>query len=334
VTSALDREATELFDRTVRGVLAGDGDRIEALVAAGWRDLLDADPAAAVSLVFTAQGELRARTSALDDVALVAAAAPAPVLDTVSYVHPLGPSPVTASGRDSVFAVDGLSFAPRRGEQVAMCAFADGAAVLVTAPGDLLPLAPVGGLDPTLALVRVRGDVPVDACEVLGPVSPDEVAAACRRALAHELVGLADVMLARAAEYAGAREQFGQPIGAFQAVKHRLADVLVAVRGARVATEESWPVPGTRGEGGDASPADVTIAAAAAKCLAGRAARLASDNCLQVTGAIGFTEEHDLHHSIARATVLDLLYGSARQLRAELGTALLERGRMPRPGAL
>ena len=46
----------------------------------------------------------------------------------------------------------------------------------------------------------------------------------------------------------------------------------------------------------------------------------------------GFTEEHVLHRFIARATVLDVLYGSARALRAELGRALLERGTMPRPG--
>ena len=69
-----------------------------------------------------------------------------------------------------------------------------------------------------------------------------------------------------------------------------------------------------------------------AKCLAGRAACLASENCLQVMGAIGFTEEHDLHRFIARATVLDVLFGSAHQLRIELGRALLRRGSMPRQG--
>ena len=51
-------------------------------------------------------------------------------------------------------------------------------------------------------------------------------------------------------------------------------------------------------------------------------------------GAIGFTLEHDLHRFILRGTVLDVLYGSARELRVELGQALTERGRVPRPGVL
>ena len=128
-------------------------------------------------------------------------------------------------------------------------------------------------------------------------------------------------MLELTTEYAGARTQFGQPIGAFQAVKHRLADVLVALRAAEGAADES---------GND----DAAFAAAAAKCLAGRAFRLAAENCLQVMGAIGFTMEHELHDYIVRGTVLDVLYGSARELRVELGRMLLERERMPRPGAL
>jgi alkylation response protein AidB-like acyl-CoA dehydrogenase len=115
--------------------------------------------------------------------------------------------------------------------------------------------------------------------------------------------------------------QFGQPIGAFQAVKHRLADVLVALRAAEVATDESWT-------------GDTVFATGAAKCLAGRAFRLAAENCLQVMGAIGFTLEHDLHRFIVRGTVLDVLYGSARELRVELGRTLADRGRVPRPGAL
>jgi alkylation response protein AidB-like acyl-CoA dehydrogenase len=88
-----------------------------------------------------------------------------------------------------------------------------------------------------------------------------------------------------------------------------------------VAADESWN-------------GDTVFAAAAAKCLAGRAFRLAAENCLQVMGAIGFTLEHDLHRFILRGTVLDVLYGSARELRVELGRALVERGRVPRPGVL
>ena len=140
-----------------------------------------------------------------------------------------------------------------------------------------------------------------------------------RRALAHELLGATDAMLATATEYAKVRTQFGQPIGAFQAVKHRLADVYVARQAASAVIDESWR----------SDPECTTVAA---KALAGTAGALASENCLQVLGAIGFTLEHDLHRFVRRVKVLDRLYGSNRELRTALGRLLGARGRVPRPG--
>jgi alkylation response protein AidB-like acyl-CoA dehydrogenase len=128
-------------------------------------------------------------------------------------------------------------------------------------------------------------------------------------------------MLALTADYAGLRQQYGHPIGTFQAVKHRLADVLVALRAAEVVADESW----------DSEP---TFMATAAKCLAGRGYHVAAENCLQVMGAIGFTWEHDLHRFIRRGMVLDALLGTWRDLRVELGRALIAAGRVPRPGVL
>ena len=176
-------------------------------------------------------------------------------------------------------------------------------------------------MDPSLGLVRVHGAAPAPSLATGSAASPAAVEAACRRAISYELIGLATTMLSMAAEYAGTRVQFGQPIGAFQSVKHRLADVLVAVRSAEVVADESWE-----------DAADAALAAAAAKCLAGRAGRLAAENCLQVMGAIGFTEEHVLHRYIARATVLDVLYGSARSLRGRPRPRAPRGGSMPRPG--
>ncbi len=176
----------------------------------------------------------------------------------------------------------------------------------------------IGGMDPAMGLVRVRGTVPASAVVVDDRLAPGAVAAACRRVLAYELVGLSTQMLAGATEYAKVRMQFGQPIGAFQAVKHRLADVYVAVRAAGVVIGESWQP-------------DPELMILAAKSLAARAFAVASENCLQVLGAIGFTLEHDLHRFIRRGKVLDRLYGSERELRAELGGALRAAGRMPRP---
>jgi alkylation response protein AidB-like acyl-CoA dehydrogenase len=145
------------------------------------------------------------------------------------------------------------------------------------------------------------------------------VTEACRRALAHELIGATDTMLKMATEYAGLREQFGQPIGTFQAVKHRLADVYVARQAAASVVEESWV----------SDPPCTTLAA---KALAAHAGAQASEHCLQVFGAIGFTLEHDLHRYVRRVRVLDRLYGSEPELRRALGTLLRERGRVSRPG--
>ena len=145
------------------------------------------------------------------------------------------------------------------------------------------------------------------------------VAPACRRALAHELLGATDAMLALATDYAKVREQFGQPIGAFQAVKHRLADVYVARQAAAAVIDESWR----------SDPECTTLAA---KALAATAGASASEHCLQVLGAIGFTLEHDLHRFVRRVRVLDRLYGSERELRTALGRLLQTRGRVPRPG--
>ena len=117
------------------------------------------------------------------------------------------------------------------------------------------------------------------------------------------------------------RTQFGQPIGAFQAVKHRLADVYVARQA---------------GVGGDRRELAVRsrLHHRGREALAGTAGALASENCLQVLGAIGFTLEHDLHRFVRRVKVLDRLYGSNRELRTALGRLLGARGRVPRPGSV
>jgi len=238
-------------------------------------------------------------------------------------VHP-NPGGAVAGRVDGDLVLDGLSLRePRDGRLVALARTRDGERLAI-APAEHFERSSIAGLDPTLGLAHVTGTAPVGAFELRLVPNPDAAAIACRRALAYELIGLATTMLDLAAEYARGRHQFGQPIGTFQAVKHRLADVLVALSAARVAADEWW----------DADTDDDEFAAAVAKCLAGRAFRLAAENCLQVMGAIGFTLEHGLHSYIERGTVLEMLFGSARELRIEIGRALLQRGRVPRPGVL
>ncbi|WP_176561898.1 acyl-CoA dehydrogenase family protein [Mycolicibacterium palauense] len=138
-----------------------------------------------------------------------------------------------------------------------------------------------------------------------------------RRAVGWWLVGSARAMLSLARRHALDRVQFGKPIAGFQAVRHRLAETLVAIEGA----EATLGLPGTE------SP-DLT--AMLAKAAAGKAALTAAKHCQQVLGGIGFTAEHDLQHHVKRALVLDGLLGSSRELTRKAGAGLRARGSAPR----
>jgi hypothetical protein len=142
-----------------------------------------------------------------------------------------------------------------------------------------------------------------------------------RRAVGWWLVGASRAMLALARQHALDRVQFGRPIASFQAIRHRLAETLVAIEGA----EATLNLPG------DDNP-DLT--ALLAKAAAGKAALTAARNCQQVLGGIGFTEEHDLHHHVKRVLVLDQLLGSSRELTRKAGAGLRARGSAPRLAAL
>jgi alkylation response protein AidB-like acyl-CoA dehydrogenase len=120
--------------------------------------------------------------------------------------------------------------------------------------------------------------------------APSLAAAADRSALAAAAgaLGIARKLLAMATEYATVREQFGVPIGTFQAVKHQLADVAVAVEFAAPAVyRAAWSVATEHSD----RHRHVTMA----ESMARRAAHHAARTALQVHGAIGYTDEHDLH---------------------------------------
>ncbi|MEZ0338884.1 acyl-CoA dehydrogenase family protein [Mycobacterium sp. pV006] len=138
-----------------------------------------------------------------------------------------------------------------------------------------------------------------------------------RRAVGWWLVGSARAMLNLARQHALDRVQFGRPIAGFQAVRHRLAETLVAIEGA----EATLGLPGTES-------ADLT--AMLAKAAAGKAAQTAARHCQQVLAGVGFTAEHDLHVHIKRAMVLDGLLGSSKELTRKAGAGLRARGSVPR----
>ncbi|MFD9002735.1 acyl-CoA dehydrogenase family protein [Streptomyces sp. NPDC059582] len=141
--------------------------------------------------------------------------------------------------------------------------------------------------------------------------------------LACEAVGAADRALERTVEYVGRREQFGRPIGSFQAVKHRLADVYVQVQSARsaayyaawaTARESAGAARGASWEGRWRETGERVGGLALAQAL--EALRTAAAEGIQLHGGIGFTWEHEAHLYFKRAGGDELLFGPVHRLRA------------------
>jgi alkylation response protein AidB-like acyl-CoA dehydrogenase len=130
-------------------------------------------------------------------------------------------------------------------------------------------------------------------------------------AAAAVMLGSARKSMDLSVEYAKVREQFGQPIGTFQAIKHACADMLVEVENAHGATYyAAWAL--------DAGASDAGLAASVAKSYVGEAARKVCGSAIQVHGGIGFTWEYDLHLYFKQAKLLEALYGDAEHHRAQV----------------
>jgi len=339
--SPLESGEREMLRGSLRRLLTGTDPekRPAALDEFGWPELLASDPAEAVPALFETQGETVTASPALNAVMagpLVAAgglhrreadgaAGAAGAVDGVGEWTVVLPGPGSGWGRT------GAVYAVAAGTPVTRCLDVgqpDGQATLAVVDaarsddqGAAGPVEPVEGVDPELGLVRVvdRGSPAVRVAAQGESVTAAwaEAVAAGRRALAHELCGLSRSMLALAVDHARERRQFGQPIGAFQAVKHRLAEAKVALTAAEAAAGEAWADPGP-------------LTALLAKLWAGRTARLTGKQAQQVLGGMGFTWEHPFHRHVRRALVLDSLLGSAPELEHELGRSLLAGGEVPR----
>jgi hypothetical protein len=182
--------------------------------------------------------------------------------------------------------------------------------------GGTLPLPFTGGAwvvwerDDAAAGTSLDTELPLHTVTAGAPVP----LTAGRVALGWWLVGTGRAMLALARQHAVDRVQFGRPLASFQAVRHRLAETLVALDGAEATLVA----------------ANDELGALLAKAAAGKAALTAARHCQQVLGGIGFTAEHDLHRHVRRAVVLDGLLGSARELTREAGALLRAGGSAPR----
>jgi alkylation response protein AidB-like acyl-CoA dehydrogenase len=192
--------------------------------------------------------------------------------------------------------------------------------VAADAPG--LTVEPVRNLDPTRLIGSVvLRDVIVDAGAALGEPGPATAAAIDRTvqeatvALALETVGATQSIFDMTLAYAKEREQFGVPIGSFQAIKHKFADMLLAVERARAT---GYFAALTLAERDDRS----TMATSMAKAAAGDAQRLVGKEGIQIHGGIGYTWEHDIHLYVRRAKADAALFGTATDHRSRVADLL------------
>ena len=237
---------------------------------------------------------------------------------------------VTADGDQLTGTVERVVDAGAADDLLVAARSADGIALFaVDASASGVERTPLGTLDltrpqATVRLSGARGRLlagPDEADRVVGHAL--HVAAAL---LAVEQVGAGQHLLDLSVEYAKSRLQFGRPIGSFQAVKHRLADLLVDLEHARsTAYHAVWALS----DGSD----DPALAAAIAQATCSAAfSRIAADT-IQVHGGIGFTWEHQAHLYFKRATTDAALLGTAEQHRSRIAELVLdtaEAGRVPK----
>jgi len=195
---------------------------------------------------------------------------------------------------------------------------ADGLTFLLVDAGDLTVTA-VPGLDPSRRVATVdAAGVHVAADRVLAGVDDARVRGLAAVVLAADAAGTAGWCLDTAVAYAKVRQQFGAPIGSFQAVKHLCADMLTQVELAR---GTAWDAARAAG---DAAQGPLAAAAAVAAATALEAAVVCAKGCVQVLGGIGFTWEHDAHLALKRAAAARALLGGppgwqVRAARSALG---------------
>lgn len=199
---------------------------------------------------------------------------------------------------------------------VVLCAAGD-------APGGTLPLPFAGGSWVSWER-RDQSDSVIDELLPIHPVPqgdplPPAALHAGWRALGWWLVGTSRAMLSLARQHAVDRVQFGRHISSFQAIRHRLAETLVAIEGAEATLQAATDCDDPEG-----------LASLLAKAAAGQAALTSARHCQQILGGIGFTAEHPLHHHIKRSLILDGLLGNARELTRKAGTVLVATGSAPR----
>ncbi len=200
-----------------------------------------------------------------------------------------------------------------------MVATSDGRRHLVAADATGVTVQAEAAVDLTRRLSTVRFDgVRVEAADTMPGAGADYYAVFHRVcvALAAESTGVAQRSLEMAVEYAKDRQQFGRPIGAYQAVSHRCAQMLLETENSRSAVYgAAWAA--------DAEPDSLPLAASMAKAYASDAGWRVPDASIQVHGGIGFTWEHDLHFFLKRGRGNAALFGDAKWHRDRVADSVL-----------
>ena len=174
---------------------------------------------------------------------------------------------------------------------------------LYAVPAEEAEITPHGTMDPTRRLSTVRTDAPG---RFLGPLDVTRVRDVARAAVAAESAGAAARCLELTVEYTKQRTQFGRPIGSFQALKHRMADLHVLVETAQSA---AWAAATAVDIG-----VDLPSTAATAKVWCTEAFTTMAAEMIQLHGGIAITWEHDAHLYFKRAHGNTQLFGSPREL--------------------
>jgi Acyl-CoA dehydrogenase, C-terminal domain len=319
----MDASDRALLAKTVRDAIAGvaaAGEGTAAVDAAladlGWHDMLDAEPDVAVDIVFGALGATNGTATALDDVMVRALGMRSPVGIAMLLPQLATCDPPGRIDGDHVHA-RGLA-GPRSTTADDLLVVCDGGAELrvVTVRMAVVDVTIVRGIDPDAGFHALHVGAPAIVASTLDRGAWETAVAFARRALAHQIAGATCAMLELARVHALERVQFGRPIARFQAVRHRLADALVAIEAleATLAAAAAEPTPD---------------AAALAKAVAGRTARTVAAHCQQVLAGIGFTTDHPFHGYLKRTMVLDGLFGSADDIVVDVGRRLLATRTVP-----
>ncbi|HEX3899524.1 MAG TPA: acyl-CoA dehydrogenase family protein [Mycobacteriales bacterium] len=302
-----------LFSDSLRQSFARHDDADTALAEVDWHTALAEGPAAATRAVFDVLGEQNVISSALDDV-LTFALGMAPSRGRCFVLPPIGKHAPPATYAKAELTISGLA-SSRIDNATEVLVVVDGGKqhFLSRLPSTAVESQPIHGIDPQGSWRSVRGQVKVSEIKA---VSWDDVVAAGQLALAQQLTSAARAMLGLAREHAVTRSQFDRPIGSFQAVRHKLAESLVAVEGAEAALGAGWADP-------------TPFAATIAKAIAGNASKTVAKHAQQVLAGMGFTSEHPFHLYLERTMLLDQLLGSSASLRREIGEAAIAAGELP-----